>query len=232
MDRETAIAKIKKCLALGRSANEHEAAAAMRQAQALMRMHGITDEALQLSDVSEAGAPARSAALPQWEVFLSEAVADAFACSVIILRGNRLAWEKQHRRTKYLFIGAGAAPQIAAYAQDVLARQCARARLAHIAEQPRNCKAITKTARGDAFAKAWVYGVMRELERFASGDRNQALLEAYKAQHYPNLKTVKPIARDVGRNVKHDSFSKGLAAGRTADLKRGISRGADQELLA
>jgi CHAT domain-containing protein len=33
MDREQALAKIKKGLALSRSANEHEAAAALRQAQ-------------------------------------------------------------------------------------------------------------------------------------------------------------------------------------------------------
>ena len=33
MNRDDALKKIKKCLALGRSANEHEAAAAMRQAQ-------------------------------------------------------------------------------------------------------------------------------------------------------------------------------------------------------
>jgi hypothetical protein len=35
MDRETALTKIKKCLALAKSSNEHEAAAAMRQAQKL-----------------------------------------------------------------------------------------------------------------------------------------------------------------------------------------------------
>ena len=37
MNRDDALKKIKKCLALSRSANEHEAAAALRQAQALMR---------------------------------------------------------------------------------------------------------------------------------------------------------------------------------------------------
>ena len=35
MNRDDALKKIKKCLALSRSANEHEAAAALRQAQAL-----------------------------------------------------------------------------------------------------------------------------------------------------------------------------------------------------
>ena len=34
--------KIKKCLVLASSANEHEAAAALRQAQKLMEAHGIS----------------------------------------------------------------------------------------------------------------------------------------------------------------------------------------------
>jgi hypothetical protein len=34
MDKKTALAKIKKCLALAKSANEHEAAQALKQAQA------------------------------------------------------------------------------------------------------------------------------------------------------------------------------------------------------
>lgn len=44
MDREKALNRIKKCLALSKSPNEHEAAAAMRQAQKLMEAHGICEE--------------------------------------------------------------------------------------------------------------------------------------------------------------------------------------------
>ena len=44
MDKNKAIEKIKKCLALGKSANEHEAAQALKQAQALMREYGISDK--------------------------------------------------------------------------------------------------------------------------------------------------------------------------------------------
>lgn len=37
MDNKTALEKIKKCLALSKSANEHEATQALKQAQALMQ---------------------------------------------------------------------------------------------------------------------------------------------------------------------------------------------------
>lgn len=43
-DREKALDKIRKCLALGKSPNEHEAAAALRQAQKLMAMHSLSEE--------------------------------------------------------------------------------------------------------------------------------------------------------------------------------------------
>lgn len=43
MDRAKILDKIKKCLALSKSPNEHEAAAALRQAQKLMERHGITE---------------------------------------------------------------------------------------------------------------------------------------------------------------------------------------------
>lgn len=159
MDYATALGKIKKCLALSRSANEHEAAAALRQAQKLMQEHGISDEALQLSDVSTDRSKMHSQAIPQWEVSLAYSVADAFGCDVIIQTEYLFVLGETKKRKNYVFIGVAGAAQIASYAQDVLARQCAKARSAHVAAQPKSCKQSTKTARGDAFAAAWVYAV-------------------------------------------------------------------------
>ncbi len=59
MDKERILEKIKKCLALSKSANEHEAAQALKQAQALMREYGITDIEVELSAVTETGAALR-----------------------------------------------------------------------------------------------------------------------------------------------------------------------------
>lgn len=50
--RAALMAKIKKCLALAQSANEHEAALALEKARALMEEHGVSAEDLQLSDVA------------------------------------------------------------------------------------------------------------------------------------------------------------------------------------
>lgn len=60
MDRNKALDKIKKCLRLATSANPNEAAAAMRQAQALMRKHGIGQDDVSMADVMECTAVAGS----------------------------------------------------------------------------------------------------------------------------------------------------------------------------
>lgn len=68
-DNSKILDKIKKCLALAASANEHEAAAALRQAQKLMETHGFTDEDVLASQASEIGAKAGgSASSATWEM--------------------------------------------------------------------------------------------------------------------------------------------------------------------
>lgn len=53
MDKNTAIDKIKKCLALSKSDNPHEAAAALRQAQKLMALYKVDALDVSLADVTE-----------------------------------------------------------------------------------------------------------------------------------------------------------------------------------
>lgn len=52
-DMQTIIDKISKCLALSKSANEHEAAIALRQAQALMQKYKISEKQILISDIKE-----------------------------------------------------------------------------------------------------------------------------------------------------------------------------------
>lgn len=65
MDKQTALAKIKKCLALSKSANEHEAAQALKHAQFLMSEFGLTELDVSLAEVSEERIKA-TLTVPQW----------------------------------------------------------------------------------------------------------------------------------------------------------------------
>ena len=52
MNKKDVIEKIKKCLALSKSANQHEAATALRQAQSLMEKYNIDADDSELLGLS------------------------------------------------------------------------------------------------------------------------------------------------------------------------------------
>lgn len=231
MNREDALKKIKKCLKLSQSAEPHEAAAAMRQAQKLMAEFRVEEHDLSMLDVREARARAVSMANNTWDVMLTNIIADAFGCESfsVVTSGYNAAWNPTRKR-EHVFVGVDAAADVAAYAYEVLGRQCAKARLAHIQKQPKNCKPITKTARGDAFANGWVYGVRDLVERFATGDHDQPLLLAYMATKHPDLKSVH--TKDKAKKVKDQGhILAGIRAGEEAQLNRGVGGTAQLGLL-
>jgi hypothetical protein len=233
MNREDALKKIKKCLALARSTNPHEAAAALRQAQKLMSEFEVTDHDVSMIDVNEARARACSTAPNVWEVRLSMLIAEAFGCARFAQISSHYTSSGNYVRTReYVFIGVGAAPSVAAYAYEVMSRQCAKARLAHIGKQPRNCKPITKTVRGDEFAKGWVYGVRKLIERFATGDRDDALLLTYMGTKHPDVESrpARDTTKDRKTNLGHAMA--GLSAAGSAQLNAGLGGVGPQVLLA
>lgn len=233
MNRDDALKKIRKCLALGRSAETHEAAAAMRQAQKLMAEFSVSDRELSMIDVAEARVKASSAALNQWESALSHIVAGAFGCEVFSeVSGSYDSAGNWQRRRTYVFVGLEAAPTVAGYAFEVLDRQCVKARLQHIAKQPKRCKPITKTVRGDTFASGWVAAVADLVERFAQPERNEVLLLAYLEAKHPGLKKAK--ARDAGKGRRTDYGHRlaGYMAGQSAELHRGMAGAEERRLLA
>ncbi len=233
MNRDQAIGKIKKCLALAKSSNPHEAAAALRQAQKLMAEHQVTEVDVTLADVSEHKSRTRMQTATAWEASLAGLVADAFGCRVHrCSTGMYTHIGTIKRRREWVFIGVGAASSVAGYAFDVLGRQCERDRAAHVAKQPKACKPATKTARGDQFASGWVYGVRALIEKFAASERNDALVEAYIAEKWPGLAELKTSNRAKGRNVTHNDLVAGVAAGRNAQLNHGVGGTTQRDLLA
>lgn len=235
MNRDQAISKIKKCLALAKSSNPHEAAAGMRHAQKLMAEHGLNETDVTLADVCEHRAKLRMKTITPWESILARKVGEAFGCDHIIHTTERQIGyhSRSVQRTRtFNFIGVGAAPQVAAYAYEVLSRQCARARSEHIAKQPKNCKPITKTARGDEFAVGWVLSVQALLDQVAGNEANRLLIEQFTAARYPNLKAANTKDRTKGRNVSTNDLHQGMEAGKSAQLNRGVGGVQQRGLLA
>ena len=67
-DRKKILDKIRKAMALSKSANEHEAAAALRQAHKLMELHGITNADIDAAEITDSLVRAGASVTPaEWE---------------------------------------------------------------------------------------------------------------------------------------------------------------------
>lgn len=184
MDQNKALDKIKKLLRLAASSNPHEAAAAMRQARAMMERHGIGEGDVALSEVSEHGAASGSKVTPaQWEASLAGAVALAYSCKMLFLPYAG-SWR---------FIGEVA--EVASYTMTILLRQVRQARRLYIATKLKRCKPATKTKRADVFCDAWVWAIRDQVNQFAGDGTPSEATEAYLRKVYPKLTTGRAIDR-------------------------------------
>lgn len=210
MDKEKVLDKIKKCLALGESANEHEAAQAIRQAQILMKKYGISEIDIELSAVTEKGVACASS-LPTWHQVLIAQCAKAFGVECY----QQTQWGLAEAR----FFGIGIKPELAAYAYEVLLRQLKKERREYIKTElkavrlPRN-----KTARADQFCTGWVYAIVKKVEEFAAEPAEKEVLAHYKQQ-----------MGDMGQAKKRDVRG-GTKASQVLDLAAGVRKGREAQL--
>ena len=126
MDKQKIISKIQKCLRLAESGNPNEAAAALRQAQGLMRKYGLQDVDVHTLPVNETTASSGGYYNPPyWALALAELVAEAFDCRVYIAR-------QDEKHPQFRFIGLEHSASVAAYSLTVLYRQLRQARRSYM----------------------------------------------------------------------------------------------------
>lgn len=219
-ERDKIIGKIKKCLALSASSNEHEAATALRQARKLMEAHDVSDLDILAAEAAERRTQAGAGLKPSnWEAMLAGKVGIAFGCKVVFspsFFGKPGQW---------VFIGCGAAPEVADYAFTVLLRQVKRAREAHIKSRLKRCKTATKTRRADLFCEGWIQSAVGARSAFVGSEKQSAAIEAYMADRFSSLATLKSTDRNAGRNLRdheYEDFAAGTQHGRNAELNRGV----------
>ena len=222
MDLSKLLEKIKKCLALSKSSNEHEAAAALRQAQALMSQYKIEMSDVEMSTIAESTIAASVKRQPSmWEGRLMFGIAEAFGCQVIFCT-------RVMRRADWVFIGGSSEVEVAKYAADVLLRQAKSARKDYIDKQLSRCKTKTKTARADAFCFGWVHAACALLEKY---DRHPAI-EKYMAQKHSGLTdlTARDRSKMAGARGNDDAYC-GYQAGKSAQLHDGVSAGPQRKMI-
>ncbi|APF79515.1 DUF2786 domain-containing protein [Vibrio cholerae] len=215
------ISKIKKLLRLAKSTNEHEAAAAMSRAQALMQQHGLSDESPELSDVCTGEIQSKFKAKKPTNYFacLSTMVAEAFGCRVYF------NWNCFKGGYVVTFTGHNERPDVAAYAYEVLERQLIKARKEFISTLNKRIKASTKTSRADLFCEGWVGSVRTKVKEFSLSDEESQQLATYMKQAHPDLKTgnTRKASTKNARGGADDALWAGHVAGKAAELNHGVN---------
>ncbi|MAM55847.1 MAG: hypothetical protein CMN25_00725 [Salinicola sp.] len=220
MTSDRILRKIERCLALSRSANEHEAGIALRQAQRLMVDHGINELDVAASTIGRATTQAAAGRKPpKWLDRLAALVNAAFGTlAVYEARPTFTGWEGF-----YAFLGEQSHARIAAYAFEVLQRQLVTDRRAFLSGMSKRAKRITKIRRSDAFASAWVLGAYEHIVPVEIATDTVTAIDHYKQRYYTTLKEMNAIDRGQ-QAADHKAMSRGFEAGRRARLHSSVAQ--------
>ncbi len=226
-DKNKIFDKIKKCLALSKSSNQHEAQAALRQAQKLMEAHNISESALLASSVGSSFTRAKAKATPpRWESSLAGVVAKAFGCDSFFS-------PTPHYGSYWVFVGIKPSPEIAEYAMEVLMRQITRDRKAYIDTIHGNTKRSRKTELADMFCMGWVRSAYEQIHVMArTKEQEDALKAYYDARNNPNDSVFEARDRSSGKKLSSNdiqAFHGGQEAGKSVRLNHGVN-GKEEQL--
>ncbi|SAI74601.1 Protein of uncharacterised function (DUF2786) [Bordetella ansorpii] len=217
MDKDDIFRKIEKCLSLAKSSEPAEAAAAMRQAQALMREHSVSELEVTAASVREKIVMAGALKPSRYEADLASLVASAFGCELILVGAGALSGS----RAMWLLVGCPPGVDVAQYTLHVLMRLMARARRDHIKTKLKRCRQKSKTVRADAFCLGWVDAVSTLISHMEATAHQKTAIEAHMQLKHPNLGNFTPRSRDAGVRGWADRAA-GRRAGNDVQLHQGV----------
>ena len=216
------LSKIKKCLALSQSPEPAEAAAALRQAQKMMEMHGITQADLGRADIGRAEVKSKASVsrVKDWELKLLNLVAKAFGCRLLWMESSSYSPDVYGR---YVLIGLKTQTELAQYTADVLQRKLIKARAAFVTGLPGYMNRGEKTVEADGFCHGWVKAIGATVHEFALTPETKALIDG----------RVNELSKGRASVQRRQAGSMGLNAGYAAGSNESIHRpvGARQNLM-
>lgn len=185
MDRNKAIGKIKKCLALSKSSEPHEAAAAMRQAQKLMQAFEVDEhEVSDYSNVCVQVPIQYSEKLPITLNMLIHIIEESFGVKAIIGCSRRvtdLSFDVE-------YFGPVMRIKLAEYAHVVVWRTLQSSWAAHLKNEP-----WLRGLRGAraSFQVGWLNTVRQTIQSFAITDEDKQGTDLAISSKYGQLSIVK-----------------------------------------
>lgn len=218
MDKRKIIDKIHKCMRLSESGNSNEAAAALRQAQAMMRKYNISEQDVHSQDIREASATSGGYYNPPyWAVALSELIAQSFECRAYISR-------REEERPVFRFMGVDCSAGVAAYTFTVLFRQLRRSRRQYMNELGLVDKAESRR-QGNVFAQAWLFRIAQTVAEFVSEPgselASEVAIDDYVKQQYGEPMDFERDPSDT-ESRDYDVILSGMRAAHTVQLLRPV----------
>lgn len=223
-DKERALEKIKKCLALSESSNPHEAQAALRQARKLMdKFH------LDYSDVDASRAQEHefkigtgSRAPVRWVKMLGNTVGASMGCVTFFRHGSL--------GQSIIFIGETGNAELAGYAYEVLLRQLERQRKEFVAKLNGHKKS-DKRVLGSRFAEGWISAIAAKVNEFGGvSEEAERAINAYCTRVYPDVAVSKMPRRKINL-LEYKAMLAGEEEGEKVSLHKPVGRGDEQLLL-
>ncbi len=223
--------KIKKCLALAKSDNPHEASSALRQASKLMAMHNLSMSDVDASTIGQTTAKTGDAKhrMPAaWLLQLAHLIGSSFECTI-------LAGKSTRDGQSVVFVGPKGSTELAAYAFVVMRRQLEQARKAFTKTLPSEMYQGAKRRCGDKFVDGWIYAVHTQIKDFAGIDETVTeAINAYMKKTHPDIEEMKPSRKGKAHRMSRadiHAVNAGIAAGSDARLRRAATAGPEQAKL-
>jgi hypothetical protein len=206
MEREKALEKIRKCLNLSKSMNEHEAATALRQATKLMQEFDVNPLEASAPRIDKLTIETATAQGFPWESCLAGVIGKSLGLRVYVTKWN----------SSVTFYGNADRMKVAEYAYDALRGAIREARKQYVKSLSGRGMARTEVNRlRKAYAIGFAYAVGNQVTALVETPEEAFAIDSWKAK---NSLTI----RKTGRRVNVDS--RGYAEGASAGQKHGLHR--------
>lgn len=226
MNSRDVLRKVKNCLALSKSSNEHEAATALKQAQALMFKYSLSELDIYLSDIKNCVLDTDLKRKREVEIKLAMMVAEVFEC------GFYISQSKQKGQTrKFVFYGLSPNVEIAVYAYEVLDPVLKEARKLFISSLHGNTKLKSKRILGTNFCLGWINSVKNKCENINPNQNLKDILKKYEEEKL-SLKVFSfPKSSHYNKDKLNQAFYAGKIAGNSVNLFNAVNTVYKDELI-
>lgn len=213
LNREKALRRIEKCLALSASANPNEAATALRQAHKLMQEYGLSQGDLEANTMGSLFFDSGFKRIPAWALLVISLCADAFGCVNFVSSGGRI-----------VYVGDKDHIAIARYAYDVVMRQLKSNLKSFQADNIEYILASVgrKKKLSQSYCEAWASAaddVVTEFAKPVTDSRRKDLTEKFEADQGVS------VGAAIDRKPASDQST-------ASAIRSGFSDGADVRLHA